>query len=61
MFSSFDNFDPWVGSKGQTFYSKTVMLHIIGEPKWLIVQKHIFFALERYTAGILNTDSLNSA
>ena len=26
-----------------------------------IVQKHIFFAPERYTAGILHTDSLNSA
>ena len=35
--------------------------HIVGEPKSRIVQKHTFFAPERYTAGILYTDSLNSA
>ena len=34
---------------------------IVGEPKLRIVQKHTFFAPERYTAGILYTDSLNSA
>ena len=34
---------------------------IVGEPKSRIVQKHTFFAPERYTAGILYTDSLNSA
>ena len=34
---------------------------LVGEPKSRIVQKHTFFAPERYTAGILNTDSLNSA
>ena len=34
---------------------------IVGEPKSRIVQKHIFFAPERYTAGILYNDSLNSA
>ena len=34
---------------------------IVGEPKSRIVQKHTFFASERYTAGILYTDSLNSA
>ena len=36
-------------------------LLIVGEPKSRIVQKHTFFAPERYTAGILYTDSLNSA
>ena len=30
-------------------------------PKSRIVQKHTYFAPERYTAGILYTDSLNSA
>ena len=35
--------------------------YIVGEPKSRIVQKHTFFAPERYTAGILYTDSLNSA
>ena len=34
---------------------------IVGEPKSRIVQKHTFFAPERYTAGILYSDSLNSA
>ena len=34
---------------------------LVGEPKSPIVQKHTFFAPERYTAGILYTDSLNSA
>ena len=34
---------------------------LVGEPKSRIVQKHIFFAPERYTDGILYTDSLNSA
>ena len=34
---------------------------IVGEPKSRIVQKRTFFAPERYTAGILYTDSLNSA
>ena len=34
---------------------------IVGEPKSRIVQKHTFFAPERYTAGILYTDSLDSA
>ena len=34
---------------------------IVGEPKSRIVQKHTFFAPERYTAGNLYTDSLNSA
>ena len=34
---------------------------IVGEPKSRIVQKHTFFAPERYTAGLLYTDSLNSA
>ena len=33
---------------------------IVGEPKSRIVQKHTFFAPERYTAGILYTNSLNS-
>ena len=35
--------------------------YIVGEPKSRIVQKHTFFAPERYTAGISYTDSLNSA
>ena len=34
---------------------------IVGEPKSRILQKHTFFAPERYTAGILYTDSLNGA
>ena len=34
---------------------------IVGEPKSHIVQKHTFFAPERYTAGILYSDSLKSA
>ena len=34
---------------------------IVREPKSHIVQKHTFFAPERYTAGNLHTDSLNSA
>ena len=34
---------------------------VVGEPKSRIVQKHTFFAPERYTAGNLYTDSLNSA
>ena len=34
---------------------------LVGEPKSPIVQKHTFFAPERYTAGILYTDSLNGA
>ena len=34
---------------------------IVEEPKSRIVQKHTFFAPERYTAGTLYTDSLNSA
>ena len=40
---------------------KTQHLDIVGEPKSRIVQKHTFFAPERYTAGILYTDSLNGA
>ena len=31
---------------------------VVGEPKSRIVQKHTFFAPERYTAGILYYDSL---
>ena len=34
---------------------------LVGEPKSRIMQKHTFFAPERYTAGILYTDILNSA
>ena len=34
---------------------------IVGEPKSRIVQKHKYVAPERYTAGILYTDGLNSA
>ena len=36
---------------------------LVGEPKSRIVQKHsrTVFAPERYTAGFLHTDSLNSA
>ena len=40
---------------------KSFYCTLVGEPKSLIVQKHTFFAPERYTAGILYTDSLNSA
>ena len=42
-------------------YIGNVHYRIVGEPKSRIVQKHTFFAPERYTAGILYTDSLNSA
>ena len=35
--------------------------YIVGEPKSRIVQKHTFFAPERYMAGILYNDSLNGA
>ena len=34
---------------------------VVGEPKSRIVQKHTFFAPERYTAEIFYTDSQNSA
>ena len=34
---------------------------LVGEPKSRIMQKHTFFAPERYTAEIFYTDSLNSA
>ena len=40
-------------------YARHIIL--VGEPKSRIVQKHTFFAPERYTAGILYTDSLNGA
>ena len=33
---------------------------LVGEPKWPIVQKRIFFAPERYTAEFLHIDSLTS-
>ena len=39
----------------------TLNCMLVGEPKSRIVQKHTFLAPERYTAGILYTDSLNSA
>ena len=41
--------------------SKLRSLVVVREPKSHIVQKHIFFAPERYTAQTLYTDSLNSA
>ena len=41
--------------------TKAIANNIVGEPKSRIVQKHSFFAPEKYTAGILYTDSLNSA
>ena len=40
---------------------KHICYIVVGEPKSRIVQKHKYFAPERYTAGILYTDSLNSA
>ena len=40
---------------------KNGQLLLVGEPKSHIVQKHNFFAPERYTAGILYTDRLNIA
>ena len=49
---------------GKLVYRSSVTLAhfpIVGEPKSRIVQKHTFFAPERYTVGILYTDSLNSA
>ena len=48
----------WEG-ENRTLRTRDVI--IVGEPKSRIVQKHTFFAPERYTAGILYTDSLNSA
>ena len=43
-------------------YSVTDIIHnIVGEPKSRIVQRYTFFAPERYMAGILYTDGLNSA
>ena len=53
--------------RGFDFYTYTPFMTdihhrpIVGEPKSRIVQKHTFFALERYTVGILHTDSLNCA
>ena len=47
--------------KGKERKCNCDFLHIVGEPKSRIVQKHTFFAPERYTAGILYNDSLNSA
>ena len=41
---------------GNTWFTQ-----LVGEPKSRIVQKHTFFAPERYTAKILYNDSLNSA
>ena len=38
-----------------------ITLVVVGEPKSRIVQNTHFFAPERYTAGILYTDSLDSA
>ena len=49
---------------GQMVTCKHLVLRmdlLVGEPKSRIVQKHTFFAPGRYTAGILYTDSLNSA
>ena len=40
------------------YASNVCFYEIVGEPKSRIVQKHTFFAPERYTAGILYTDSL---
>ena len=42
-------------------YSPGLHKYIVGEPKSRIVQKYTFFAPERYMAGILYTDGLNSA
>ena len=39
---------------------RSMITMLVGEPKSPIVQKHTFFAPERYTAGTLYTDSLNS-
>ena len=44
-----------------SFTQSPTLFILVGEPKSRIVQKHTFFAPERYTAGILYTDSLNSA
>ena len=43
------------------FAKHTLLSYIVGELKSRIVQKHTFFAPERYTVGILYTDSLNGA
>ena len=46
---------------GLPYFQCQIHVYIVGEPKSRIVQKHTFFAPERYTAGILCTDRLNSA
>ena len=40
---------------------KHICYIVVEEPKSRIMQKRTYFAPERYTAGILHTDSLNSA
>ena len=48
--------------KGISFVHEFSVLYVVvGEPKSHIVQKHKKFAPERYTAGFLYTDSLDSA
>ena len=50
------------GQHKQHYNSQELILKLlVGEPKSPIVQKPKFFAPERYTAGILYTDCLNSA
>ena len=53
----------WAQNSYSSYASVTQMQNqlVVGEPKSRIMQKHIFFAPERYTAGILYTDSLNGA
>ena len=50
-----------VKEKKNTFLWISANIVIVGEPKSRMVQKHKYVAPERYTAGILYTDGLNSA
>ena len=45
----------------ESFKSACQYVLVVGEPKSPIVQKHTFFAPERYTTGNLYTGSLYSA
>ena len=51
----------WILLNNRRIHLKMLLYLIVGEPKSRIVQKHTFVAPERYTAGILYTDSLKSA
>ena len=60
-FSKKKSFIYLLGDETSTHVNFMQPMLIVGEPKSRFVQKHTFFAPEKYTAGILYTDSLNSA